>query len=363
MGPIYVYGVVPAEEDMAFDTVGVDGDGGPVYAVPHHGIAAVVSTSPLENYRALGRQEAVTYLVAHQRVVEAVMRERPVLPVRFGTVLADAGVVQRLLAVGEARFTAALAEIADRVQMEVVVLWDLQEVFGEIAQQDEIAQFRAQIAARPAEAMVAERMAMGQKVHASLLERRAALQSQLLPALRNVARDVVVNPPMDDSMVVNAALLLDPTDDGALDQELERLDQAFDGRLHLRCVGPLPPYSFATVEIVVPSFEAVDKARQTLGLCEVVRPAKIRQAYHRLAAQSHPDHRPDDSAAESRMAELADAYALLNAYTEAQALEGGISPEGGDASREALCHLDRATAERTLLISVRRQELCGGDQA
>lgn len=363
MSSVYVYGVVSAEEDVVLDVVGIDSDDGQVHVVLHEGVAAVVSASPLEDYRALRRQEVATYLVAHQRVVEAIMRERPVLPVRFGTVLRDEAQVRRLLELGEGRFKAALAELDDRVQMEVVVLWDLQEVFGEIAQQQEIARLRAEIAARPTEATEAERMAVGQKVHASLLERRAALQSQVLPALRSAASDVVVNPPMDDGMVVNAALLLDPADDGAMDRELERLDQAFDGRLRFRCVGPLPPYSFAMVEIVVPSHEEVDKARQTLGLGEVVRPGEIRQAYRRLALQSHPDRRADDATAESRMAELANAYAFLSSYAEAQAFEEGFGPEQGDASGEALCQLDRVSVERTLLISVRRQEHSDGEQA
>lgn len=62
-----------------------------------NGVAAVVGASPPIDFRALSREEAVRYLLAHQRVVEAVMRIAPTLPVKFGTTLPDEAVVARLL--------------------------------------------------------------------------------------------------------------------------------------------------------------------------------------------------------------------------------------------------------------------------
>jgi len=103
-------------------------------------------------------------------------------------------------------------------------------------------------------------------VHASLEKRRASLQEYLIHWLGKAALDLVVNPPMDDSMVTNAALLVDKAEQEALDQQLELLDEEFEGQLTFRRVGPLPPYSFATVEVEVPSYEAIDEARRHLGL-------------------------------------------------------------------------------------------------
>ncbi|MBI4759358.1 MAG: DnaJ domain-containing protein, partial [Chloroflexi bacterium] len=120
--------------------------------------------------------------------------------------------------------------------------------------------------------------------------------------------------------VTNVALLVDKAGRGALDQRLKSLDEEFEGRLHFRCVGPLPPYSFATVEVQVPSFETVDEARRLLGLGEAATPGEIKRAYHRLASRLHPDHNPNSPEAEARMAELTQAYRLLTAYADSQAL-------------------------------------------
>ncbi len=359
----YLYAIVPAERELVFDVAGVDDDRDEVRSISYHDIGAVVSASPLKDYRGLKRDQAVRYLVAHQRVVEAVMQELPILPVKFGTVLPDEAWVWRLLEQGEALLRSALDRFVNLVQVEVVVLWNSQEVFQEIGQEEVIAQLKAQLAGRSPEQTLAERVAIGQMVQASLQRRRAALGERLLPPLREVALDMAVNALMDDSMVLNVALLLDRAGQQALDERLQTLDEAFEGRLRFRRVGPLPPYSFSTVEVRVPSFEEVDKARRCLGLGEAATTNEIKRAYHRLAGQAHPDHNPDDPEAEARMTELAQAYRLLTTYAEQASKGDGEAGRWGDREHPltpsphhpiTFC---REAVEQTLLIAVRRQEL------
>ncbi len=358
---IYLYAIIPTGDEIIFDVAGAGSDNDEVYTIPHSGLAVVVSASLLSDYRGLKQDQAARYLVAHQRVVEAVMQDFSLLPVKFGTVLADEAQVRRLLAQGEALFRSALERFSGQVQMEVVVLRNLQQVFQEIGQEAQIADLKTQIAGRPPEETTAERIAIGQMVQASLAQRRTALRDRLLPSLQEVALDLVVNPPMDDSMVANVALLVDKAGRGALDQRLKSLDEEFEGRLLFRCVGPLPPYSFATVEVQAPSFEAIDEARRCLGLEETVPPGEIRQAYRWLASQLHPDHNPDDPQAEARMAELTRAYELLMAYAEnVQRGRGAEEHKRAPLPSNSLApRLDfsREAVERTLLIAIRRQEI------
>ncbi|HBY96870.1 MAG: GvpL/GvpF family gas vesicle protein [Ardenticatenaceae bacterium] len=365
MAATYIYAVIPGGVAGIFDVAGVDDGDGDVYAVPYHDLAAVVSSSPLPDYRGLRREDAVRYLVAHQRVIEAVMQAFPVLPVKFGTVLPNETRVRHLLAQGEALFRTTLEQFAGQMQMEVVVLWDLSEIFQEIGREEAIIQLKAQVAARPVEETPAERVAIGQIVKASLDRRRAALCQRLLPPLQEVALDLVVNPLMDESMVANVALLVDEAGGRLLDEQLAMLDERFEGRLHFRCVGPLPPNSFATVEVQGFSFESVNEARYRLGLGETSSLGEIKKNYHRLAAQLHPDHNPQDPEAEARMAELTWAYRHLIAYGETQAVlvpdeQGCGEAQGlfqGTPAREPVCSFTCEAVEQALLIAIRRQEI------
>jgi len=148
--------------------------------------------------------------------------------------------------------------------------------------------------------------------------------------LEEIGQDLVVNPTMNDRVVVNVALLVYEDGHNALEPGLELLDREFEGRLLFRCVGPLPPYSFATVEAQVPTFEALAEAQEQLGVEETATLDDIKRAYRRLGRRMHPDVNRQDPEAGARMAELTKAYELLR------------------------------TVEGTLLIAVRRQDGTAG---
>lgn len=346
----YVYGIIPTDDRAIFDVVGLD-PADDVHTVVEGDLAIVTSAVECDSLQGLERAAAIRYLSAHQRVLETVQRDYPVLPVKFGTTLPDEAMLHTLLRQGGQLLRTTLATYAGKQQSEVVVLWDLKQVFQEISAHEQIAGLRAQIAGRATDETVNERIALGQIVHAVLQGRRAQIAEQVIAQLRDLADDVIINPTMDDSMVVNVALLLDEARQDALDERMETIDAQFGGQLQIRCVGPLPPYSFATLEVKALPFDAVDAARQQLGLAECVSAAAIKRAYRSLAAQAHPDHNPNADHAVEHMEALTSAYQLLSELAKAQA------PAAEDASPDWLCQLDRTAVENTLLLTVVRQEV------
>lgn len=350
----YIYGIIPTADPVVFDIGGVD-DADDVYTVCGDGLSVVISDIGASDFQGMDRQEAVRRLTAHQRVVETVMRDYPILPVKFGTILPAQARADDLLAQGAEMFGQALAHFAGKIQVEVVVLWELPKVFGTIAAEPAIVELKARIGSRPAEETMFDRVALGQAVQASLGRRRAALGKQVIEMFADLALDVVVNPMMDDSMVINLAMLLRAAQRPELDARLQRLDEALEGQFQIRCVGPLPPYSFATVAIRGLSFESVDSARRLLGLGPLATAGEIKHAYRAHAANAHPDHNQGDADAEARMAALTQAYRLLSAYAESQAAR-----VAGERQRrpgvDLLCRFSREAVERALLIGISRQD-------
>ncbi len=344
----YVYGIIPTDERAIFEVDGID-PADEVHTVVEGDLAVVTSSVNPDSLHGLERSTAVRYLSAHQRVLETVLRDYPVLPVKFGTALPDEDVLRTLLHQGHELLHTTLTTYVGKQQSEVVVLWDLKQVFQDISAEEPIATLRRQIAGQAPDETVNERIALGQLVHATLQRRRGEISTQVIAQLRDLADDLIVNPTMDDSMVVNVALLLDTARQDALDERMEVLDAQFGGQLQIRCVGPLPPYSFATLEVTAMPFDAVDAARQQLGLAEDVSVAAIKRAYRQQAAQTHPDHNPSAAHAASRMETLTAAYQLLSTLAKAQA---PATTNEGDWP----CHLSRAAVERTLLLAVVRQE-------
>ena len=118
-------------------------------------------------------------------------------------------------------------------------------------------------------------------------------------------------------MILNTALLLERAREGEVGKTLERLNGRYGDSIDFRCVGPLPPYSFATVEIKTFEFETIDRARWLLGLLEDAGLAEIRDAYRRLVKQCHPDHTFQQAGEAGR-----DAAGSFEAVTEAYRLLG-----------------------------------------
>ena len=346
MGATYVYGIISSDQRVSLPGAGVAAHPGGIHTVPYHGIAAVVGPSDVHDYQGLAREDLVMVLLEHQRVVEEVMSAYPVLPARFGTVLADEDRVVDLLIRGHDLFAAELERLAACVQMEVVVQWDLEKVFAELGGDERIAQLRASAVAAPAADAEALRILLGQTVQTLLEERRAALKDCLLPRLQKAGQEVHANPCMDDKMILNLALLVDEPGRVRLDALLPELDAELEGSLDFRCVGPLPPYTFATLDVESPRFADTERARGLLELPMEVTAEQVKAAFRRLAPLLHPDVNPDAKRSEEAMAQLAWAYKLLSRCVDA-ACEG-------DTAR--LCLLDRPSVEQTLMFDIHRQE-------
>jgi len=109
---------------------------------------------------------------------------------------------------------------------------------------------------------------------------------------------------------MNVAFLIDKGQEKEFDGTLNQLEDCYGGRIHFRCVGPLPPYSFSTVEAKRVKPEAIEKARELLGVAERATLPEVKKAYRRLAQKYHPDKNPGGQ--DERFRELASAYRLLN---------------------------------------------------
>ena len=279
MTALYIYGIIPSGDRIIFDEAGVDDDHDEVYTIPSGGLSAVVSATTITHYRGMKRDEAARYLVTHQRIVELVMQHFTVLPVKFGTVLPDEDHVHRLLVQGKSAFCAALERCAGLAQMEVVALWNLQDVFEQIGRDDRIVALKRRIAGRTQQESMEERVQAGQLVKMLMEERRTEFHEMIASALKPIGVDHVINPVLEDGMVTNVGLLLDNHGQRLLDARLSELDRSFNGTLTFRCIGPLPPYSFATVEVQVPSIEAVETARRQLRIGDSATLNEIKRAY------------------------------------------------------------------------------------
>jgi hypothetical protein len=183
------------------------------------GMAVVYS-----RHRTLRPRPSPEAMWAHERAVEALMERGAVLPMRFGTMLADETELVEALAARRDEFAAALNRVRGRVEIGLRVVQD-----RPAAQARRADSGRAYVLARVEEHRRAERAA--RELHAPL----AALACE--SRLRRPA------PPT----LLAAAYLVERRDVAAFRARAEEVAAACPG---VRAVfsGPWPPYSFASEE-------------------------------------------------------------------------------------------------------------------
>ena len=162
-----------------------------------------------------------------------------------------------------------------------------------------------------------------ERVAASEAQRPRSYLERMTDFLQPVSVDVQPYPPKSGEMVVNVAFLVDKASLDAFHGRVNQLNALFCNQINFQVTGPLPPYSFAMVEVTRPSPEAINEAKLLLNLNEVAGEVEVRKAYRRLAALVGSDRKLVDKLARARSAALRRALDLLVAYCRGQTEKDG----------------------------------------
>jgi len=244
----YVYGVAPAEPFLnghpPLRVPGIGGRGAPVRTVAFRDLIAVVSDVP-----GLSLDFSRENLLDHQRVLDEVLSRSDVLPFTFGTVAdSDDEIRQVLLSGGFDALHEQLEFVRGCVELEVKALWEEQRLFAEIAQEnEEVRALRDAIALLPDEEAAVEKISLGQLTEAEIESKSEWEADALLDVLEQHAVELLVSPNLKDTMLLNAAFLVERAREKEFDDVVDALAKANAGRLTFSYVGPLPPYSFVNL--------------------------------------------------------------------------------------------------------------------
>jgi gas vesicle protein GvpL/GvpF/DnaJ-like protein len=315
--PIDLYAIVRSEQDGSGSLVGMDAIADGLRMIAAGPYSAVIGGSTGPDLKGRSRTELAGLLIVHQKVIEQLMRTAWVLPVKFGTRMPDEKGIRDLLERECPLFDSTFAKLRACTQLEISVTWNLDAVFADIAGEEDVVRVKAQIADDGTAATTAQRLELGRLVKAALERRRAVVAAHVANALRAVAIDAIVSPVTVDHLVLQLVVLVKIDALGEVDHCLEALDAAYGGRLRFRCIGPMPPASFATLEIELLEGDEIERAGRMLGVAPTASLADVRSAYRRLARSAHPDAADNCADNTAMMTALSDAYRLLVRYARA----------------------------------------------
>jgi hypothetical protein len=236
--PRYVYGLVSAETPLPEGLTGL-GPSGQVWKVTCENVAAIVSDVPDD--RRLGRRR---HLMAHEAVVDTIAAESTILPMRFGAVITEEGVMTELLAPHQAYFAGILEQLEGHTQYTLKGYYELEAVLPDIMQHDEdIRALQQRIRGLSEEAAHFDRIQLGELIAKALKVRRQQDAQDILEALEPyVVMRSVYDPEKDDD-VINAAFLVGRARQQEFEDTVDEVGASFP-MIRLKLFGPLAPYDF-----------------------------------------------------------------------------------------------------------------------
>lgn len=244
---IYLYGIIRHSGSLEFDVAAIGDYSNLVYTINFKDICAVVSNSDVMRY-----ETRRIYLTAHQLVLEEIMKQFSVLPIRFSTISSsqDKSKIVKILEKEYEKFDKLLEEMEGKKELGLKVVAIEQPIYDHILEKfDDIRAYKEKLAKLDPEKAHYQLMKIGEMVEKALEKEKELLKTTILDVLSPLTTDQKINDNYGERMVLNAAFLIKNELEPAFDKEIATLDEKFGKLLTFKYVGTLPPYNFVNLVI------------------------------------------------------------------------------------------------------------------
>jgi len=238
----YIYCITEARAGVEhFGPIGIGGRGDEVCTISLHGIAAVVSNSPLKKYT-VAREN----LIPHERAIEEVMKTRTVLPVRFATIAESEDKVKRILEKEQLQFAQMLKSIEGKRELGLKAVFK-ENIYSDIvANYEQIRIEKEKIAKGPLREFAL--MDIGRQVEAALEKEKERYKDAILEDLTPLSLEVKLNRTYGERMILNAAFLVKEQTEASFDQKVNEIGDRYRDKVNFKYIAA-PPFNFVTIEI------------------------------------------------------------------------------------------------------------------
>ncbi len=243
----YIYGIIRHSEPIDFGPIGMGKRADRVYGICYNGITALVSNSPIIIYEARR-----VNMITHEKVLEEIMKNFTVLPVRFSTISEhndDEGIL-RIIEKDFAKFDEMLIKMDGKKELGLKILAQEIPIYEDIVEKyDNIKNLRDKLINLPADKTHYQRMKIGEMVAEALKKETENYKNIILEVLTPLTDDIKINDNYGEMMILNAAFLIKNSAEPAFDKAVNELDEKFGRFMTFKYVGTLPPYNFVNLVI------------------------------------------------------------------------------------------------------------------
>ena len=241
--PRYIYCIVEEREAKRFDFSGIDGS--PVHLVNFRDIAAAVGDVKAEMCEPTREN-----MLIHTRVLEKLMGEYTVLPVRFGTVCWGEKRVSQMLEGNYADLKDELRRLADKIELGVRILWDKDAVVREIESTGQDLESLREVSLLVSQTEAQDmKLKIGELVVSVLASWERRYIKEIYEKLKEISVDSHIDEPIGIKMILNSSFLVAKEKEKEFDRRVSELGEKYGDKLKFKYIGPVPPYNFVNFEV------------------------------------------------------------------------------------------------------------------
>jgi hypothetical protein len=237
----YVYGILPEDIELGSGMTGVGDPPGQLRVVRSDDLAALVSD--VDPARPLGSPDD---LRTHKEILDSSAAEVPVLPLRFGAVLAsDDAVANELLQPFHDEFSAALEQLDGLTEYVIKGRYAGPRILEEVLSENSQAQrLREQIRDQDPDATRELRIQLGEIISDAISAKREKDTRELQDSMADHCAASFVREPTHEDDAVHVAFLVETGQEQEMEKVVEDLMRRWEGRVELRVLGPMAAYDF-----------------------------------------------------------------------------------------------------------------------
>ena len=250
----YIYCIIASDYDINLGPLGVGGRGDLVSTIGFDGLCMVVSDHPLSDFIINAEN-----MLAHQKVIEAVMKEfKSVIPIRFGTIAATPDEIRNLLHRRYGEFMELIMQFENKVELNVRGTWkNMGKIYNEIHDENnELQKIRTEIETTKEEKMKNDKInEAGNLIANALIEKKDKEAEIIIDAFHKSVFEYKLNKTTSDEMFMNTAFLVNSGREIEFDNIMTDLGNKYDHRSDFVYTAQLPIFNFIDLKIFPEKWE------------------------------------------------------------------------------------------------------------
>ena len=240
----YFYGVIETDRELDFGPLGIGGRNDRVFTINYDGFAAVVSKTPLMLYDPVREN-----CLAHNRVIEEVIKDRVMIPASFGIIFKAEREVKELLEANLEGLKGVVKKLGNRKELSVKVLWEKDALKDLLNRYDNLRQLKQEIERRPPEKSYQLRFRLGIMVEQVRVAEGNVLLRDIYERLKKHSIASRTNAPIGNRMIMNASFLVDKNRENEFQAELNRLEEKYRDKAMWIFTGDWAAYNFVKIRM------------------------------------------------------------------------------------------------------------------